>query len=118
MLVHSALANGGKIALLPEGEAKVERIAGRDLESSGQQKHAVMYAVTGLDFSPTHIWLDDRDKFFAFVNPWSTIILEGWEKTSSTLQTAQDQVSQARSADLASKLAHHVPSGIWFVRAN
>jgi hypothetical protein len=117
-LVHTALANGGKIALLPEGEARVERVAERDLESSGKKKHVVMYAITGLDFSPTHVWLDDREKFFAFVNPWSTVIPEGWEKTASSLQTVQDQITQARAADLAGKLAHHLPNGILFTHAN
>ena len=117
-LVHAALANGGKISLLPEGEAKAERVAERDLESSGTKKHVVMYAVTGLDFSPTDVWLDDHDKFFAFVNPWSTVIPEGWEKTASSLQAVQDQITQARSADLAEKLAHRVPNGIVFIHAN
>ena len=116
-LVHAAVVNGGKIALLPEGEARVERVADRDLQNSGQRKHVAMYAVTGLDFSPTYIWLDDRDKFVGFVNPWATVMPEGWEKTASTLQTAQDQVTQARSAELASRLAHHV-KGIVFTHAN
>lgn len=116
-LTHAALVNGGKIPLLPEGEAKVERVAERDLESSGQKKHVVLYAVTGLDFSPTDIWLDDKEQFFAFVNPWSTIIREGWEKTSSTLNDAQEQITQARSAELANKFAHHVRS-IVFTHAN
>ena len=117
-LVHAALANGGKIALLPEGEARVERAAERDLEISGKKKHVVMYAVTGLDFSPTDVWLEDHDKFFAFVNPWATIILAGWETATSSLQTAQDQVTEARSAELAAKLAHHMPNGIVFTHAN
>jgi imidazolonepropionase-like amidohydrolase len=117
-LVHAALGNGGEIALLPEGEARIERVAERDLESSGKKKNVVMYAVTGLDFSPTNVWLDERDKFFAFVNPWSTVIPEGWEKTASSLQTVQDQVTQARSAELAGKLAHHLPNGIVFIHAN
>ena len=116
-LVHAAVVNGGKIALLPEGEARVERVVERDLENSGRRMHVVMYAVTGLDFSPTHIWLDDGDKFFAFVNPWSTVIPEGWEKTAPTLQTAQEQITQARAAELASKLAHRV-KGIVFTHAN
>ncbi len=118
ILAHAALANGGKIALLPEGEARVERVGERDLESSGKKKHVVMYAVTGLDFSPTDVWLDDRDKFFAFVNPWSAVIPEGWEKAASSLQTVQDQITQARAADLAGKLAHHPPNGIVFIHAN
>ncbi len=118
LLVHAALANGGKVALLPEGEARVERVAERDLENSGQKKHVAMYSVTGLDFSPTYLWLDDHDKFFAFVNPWSTVIPEGWEKTADGLNTVQDEISQARSAELAQKLAHHAPHGIVFTHAN
>jgi hypothetical protein len=117
-LVHAALGNGGRIALLPEGEARVERVAERDLENTGQKKHVVMYAVTGLDFSPTYLWLDDHDKFFGFVNPWSTIVPEGWEQAASSLQSVQDQVSDARSAELAGKLAHHVAHGIVFTHAN
>jgi Amidohydrolase family len=117
-LAHAALANGGKVALLPEGEARVERVAERDLENSGKKKHVAMYSVTGLDFSPTYIWLDDQDKFFAFVNPWSTVIPEGWEKTADALNTVQDEISQARSADLAQKLAHHAPHGIVFTHAD
>jgi len=117
LLVSAAVANGGKIALLPEGEARVEKVAERDLENSGQKKHAVLYSVTGLDFSPTLIWLDERGQFFAVVNPWSTIIPEGWEKSSATLNTVQEEISQARSAELANKFAHHV-KGIVFTHAN
>jgi hypothetical protein len=47
-LIHAALSNDGKIALLPEGEARVERAAVRDLENSGQKRHVILYAVTGL----------------------------------------------------------------------
>jgi len=100
-LAHAALANGGKIALLPEGEAKIERVAESDLENSGQKKHVALYAVTGLDFSPTYVWLDDHDKFFGTVSPWSTIVPEGWEGTAATLNTVQDEIANARSAELA-----------------
>ena len=117
-LAHAALANGGKIALLPEGEAKIERVAESDLENSGQKKHVALYAVTGLDFSPTYVWLDDHDKFFGTVNPWSTIVPECWEGTAVTLNKVQDEIANARSAELAKKLAHHVAKGIVFQHAN
>ena len=117
-LVHAARTNGGKIALLPDGEARVQRVAEREAESSGQKKHVVLYGVTGLDFSPVYVWLDDQERFFASVNPWSTIIAEGWEKSGASLQTAQDDIVQAHSAELASKLAHHMAHGIVFTHAN
>ncbi len=69
LLARVALGNGGKAVLLPEGEAKIDRIAALNLEASGQKRHVTLYAITGLDFSPTYVWLDDGRKFFAFVSP-------------------------------------------------
>ena len=60
VLVDAARRSGGKIALLPEGEARIERLAERDLENPGQRTHVAMYAVSGLDFSPVYVWLDEE----------------------------------------------------------
>ena len=76
-----------------------------------------LFAITGLDFSPSYIWLDDRGKFFALVNPWSTVIPEGWESRAPVLNAVQDDIANARSAALAEKFAHHV-KGIVFTHAN
>jgi imidazolonepropionase-like amidohydrolase len=118
LLAQAALGNGGKLALLPEGEAKIDRLAELNLEASGQKKHVTMYAITGLDFSPTYVWLDERNKFFASVDPWSTVIPEGWEATAKSLQAAENEAAQARSAALAGKLAHPAPHGIVFAHVN
>jgi imidazolonepropionase-like amidohydrolase len=118
LLAQVVLGNGGKLALLPEGEAKTDRLAELNLEASGQKKHVTMYAITGLDFSPTYVWLDDRNKFFASVDPWSTVIPEGWEATAKSLQAAENEAAQARSAALAGKLAHPAPHGIVFAHVN
>ena len=117
-LVRGALANGGKLALLPEGEAKVQRVAERQLLNGDQKRTLSLYAITGLDFSPTFVWLDDEKRFFAVLNFWSAIILEGWEKAAPVLQEAQDQLTQARGAELASRLAHPAPRGIVFTHVN
>src|SRR5262245_41158673 len=106
LLVHAARETGGKIALLPEGEARIERLLERDVESPSQKKHLVLWSVEGLDFSPVYVWLDDADKFFAATIVWTTVIPDGWEKIALSLQTAQDQVSNARASELAVKLAH------------
>jgi imidazolonepropionase-like amidohydrolase len=118
ILVHAARANRGQVALLPEGEAHVEQVAERNLDHAGTKKHVSVYAVTGLDFSPIYVWLDDQDRFFAFVNPWSTIVPEGWEETSEPLQTVQDEISHARAAELAANLAHPATHGIVLAHAN
>jgi imidazolonepropionase-like amidohydrolase len=118
LLAQVALGNGGKVVLLPEGEAKIDRIAALNLEASGQKRHVTLYAITGLDFSPTYVWLDDGRKFFAFVSLWSTVIPEGWEAALKPMQATQDEAAQARSAALADKLAHRTPNGIVFAHVN
>jgi imidazolonepropionase-like amidohydrolase len=111
LLIRAALQNGGKIALLPEGEARVERKIELDIEApgkdaAGKKKHIALYAVSGLDFSPGYLWLDG-DKFFGVVDDWGTVIYEGWEPSVQTLLAAQQKVKDSRAAELATKLAHH-----------
>ena len=118
LLAQAALQHGGKIALLPDGEARVERKTDLDIEAAGHKKRVALYAATGLDFSPTYFWLDDAGKFFATVDNWGTVIPEGWESAASTLLATQNKVKESRSADLAAKLAHHTSNGILFMGAN
>jgi len=118
LLAHAALQNGGKIALLPEGEARVQRMTELDVEAAGRKKHVALYAVTGLDFSPTYFWAEAAEKFFGTVDNWGTVVPEGWESSAPTLLAAQDKVKEARAADLAAKLAHHPTNGVLFTHAN
>jgi imidazolonepropionase-like amidohydrolase len=118
ILAQVALGNGGKVDLLPEGEAKTDRLAELNLEASGQKMRVSMYAITGLDFSPTYVWLDNHRAFFALVNRWITVIPEGWEASAKSMQTAQDEAAEARAAELAGKLAHRAPNGILFAHVN
>src|SRR5208282_1884650 len=117
LLAHAALQNGGKIALLPEGEARVQRVTELDIESAGHKKHVALYAATGLGFAPAYFWLEGSDKFFGTVDNWGTIIPEGWDSAAPTLLAVQDKVKESRAADLAAKLSHH-PEGILFDHAN
>jgi len=116
-LAHAALQNGGQIALLPEGEARIERMTELDLETGEHKRRVALYSLSGLDFSPTYLWLEGADKFFATVDEWSSVVPEGWESSVSVLLVAQNRIKQSRAADLADKLAHHA-SGILFTHAN
>jgi len=118
LLAKVALANGGAVALLPDGQAKIERLAEVDLANAGEKKQVALYAITGLDFAPIYVWLDDRLNFFAAVDPWNTVIPDGWEDSVKGLQEAQGKAARARSADLAAKLAHPAPNGIVFEHVN
>lgn len=102
LLAHAAIQNGGKINLLPEGEVRVERKTELDVKFADKLTHVALYAIAGLDFSPTYIWLADRGcptcrffekdaKFFGVVDDWGTIISEGWEPSVQTLLDAQQK---------------------------
>jgi len=123
LLAHAALQNGGKIALLPDGEARVQRKTELDIESAGKEaagrkKHVTLYALTGLDFAPVYFWVEANDRFFGTVDNWGTVVPEGWESTAPILLAAQNKVKESRAAELAAKLAHHPPHGILFQHAN
>jgi imidazolonepropionase-like amidohydrolase len=118
LIAHAALQNRGKIPLLPDGEARVQRKAELDIEAAGHKKHVALYAVAGLDFSPTYFWLDEAGKYFATVDEWGTIVPEGWESSVATLLTEQNKIKQSRAAELAAKLAHQSAGGILFDHAN
>ncbi|MFZ3264711.1 MAG: amidohydrolase family protein [Terriglobales bacterium] len=118
LLAGAALHNGGKIALLPEGEARVQQVSELDIEASSKKKHVALYSITGLDFSPTYVWLENQDRFFASVDTWGSVVPEGWESAVEPLLAAQDKVKHSRSFKLVAELTHHPPHGIEFTHAD
>jgi imidazolonepropionase-like amidohydrolase len=121
LLVQAALLNGGKIALLPEGEARVQKLTDLDVVAANQEKKRVaLYSVTGLDFSPTYVWMEDGAegmgnngaRFFASVDQWASVVPEGWESSVKPLLTAQEELKHERASELAGKLEHRPQNGI------
>jgi imidazolonepropionase-like amidohydrolase len=110
MLVRTALSHGGSIALLPEGEAHVTRVAERYLEENGKHAKVIEYSITGLDFSPNYLWLDEAGNFFAGGEIWSMVIREGFESGAQVILDAQKQAQDERNHELAHKLMHR-PKG-------
>jgi hypothetical protein len=110
LLAAAALHHGGQLALLPEGEARVSRVSDLRLESSGEKKHVTLYAIAGLDYSPSYVWLDDSAAFFGSVSDWFSVLPDAWQSSLPALRTAQNKVVEARSVDLARTLIHR-PSG-------
>jgi hypothetical protein len=118
ILAQVALGNGGRIALLPDGEATIDRVAGLSLEIPGRKKNVILYAITGLDFAPTYVWLDERRGFFAKVDPWLTVIPEAGKARSSSCRPHRIRPRTPAAAALASKLSHPAPGGIVFTHVS
>ena len=110
LLARALLSAGGRLPLLPEGEARIERVGERRVEAGGKSLTVTQYTISGLDFSPSPVWLDPEQNLFAQGNSWFMVIRKGWEGARPALIDAQRERENRRAADLTRRLAHH-PAG-------
>jgi hypothetical protein len=110
LLAKALLRAGGTLPLLPEGEARIEKVREVTLTSNGKSRPVALYAVRGFVFSPDYVWLDSDNDLFASGSRWLMTIREGWEKSLEELAHAQDDASVAWRASLAKQLARK-PAG-------
>jgi cytosine/adenosine deaminase-related metal-dependent hydrolase len=105
-LVHAIeRAKGGALALLPAGEARLERVGEQTAVSkSGEKTKVIAYEIAGLDFTPATVWLDERGEYFASVSAWFAVIRAGYEDATEPLLKFQNERENARAAELAKRL--------------
>jgi imidazolonepropionase-like amidohydrolase len=103
-------SKSGKIDLLPSGEASLHRLTSVPVEADGKKQDVTLYAIEGLAFTPSYVWLDTQGQFVATVSGWSAILRQGFEPALTTLQKAQQQIESSRAQGLAEKLTHK-PAG-------
>jgi hypothetical protein len=98
LLVQALLANGGVMPLLPDGEARLTKVATRP--------EATLYAISGLDFSPSYVWIGRSGKLFAVDSGWFTLIGKGQDKALPALHEVQKKAAAALESGRAKRLAH------------
>ena len=97
-------APGKRLPLLPEGEARIERVLDRTVEVGGKKKKVTLYEVTGLAFTASPIWLAEDGSLFATGSDWFAAIPEGAEGTWPALLEAQKARASKRGEEVAKKL--------------
>jgi len=105
LLARAALDRGGRIALLPDGEARISKVREFAAQAGGKSQPVTLYAVTGFDFSPVYLWLDVKREYFASGSTWQAVVREGWESAMPELIKAQEEASQQRAREQAQRLA-------------
>lgn len=106
-LVKYALAQPDRsIDLLPLGRLQAERVATEKVRHAGEEKSLGLYAVTGLGFSPSYIWLDEQQNLFGMAAGWVGLTPAGWGKVLPALQKRQDEVEIRYWQELAGKHQH------------
>lgn len=110
-LLHSP---GHRVPLLPEGEARIERIAAARVAAGGKTLDVPIYAVSGLTATPLHVWIGP-DRFFGYYDGFITVVPEGWDAAAPVLIRAQGQAEALREKAQAARLGHR-PAGALVIR--
>jgi imidazolonepropionase-like amidohydrolase len=115
LLARALLKKGGKLAVLPSGEARIRKLQTVATEGNGTKVNATLYEIAGLSLTPSYLWLDDVQRFFATTNPWGAIVRQGFEDSARKLADVQQTVERNRWAELAKQLTHK-PEGDLILR--
>lgn len=109
-LAQALVKAGGSMPLLPGGEARLEKTGDATIRAGGREKHIVGYALTGIDLTPTHLWMNDDGSWFGMTYPWFSVLPEGWEGVIDALVAKQTELDRVRDAKIAATLAHKPPA--------
>ena len=107
LLARALLHNNGRVDVLPSGSAGIRAV--KDI--TVQNVKATLYEITGLSFTPSYVWLDEQRNLLAETGGWSALVRKGFEASVPALEKAQQEVENARSAELAKRLMV-APSGV------
>src|SRR5438270_6688585 len=95
-----------KVALLPAGEASIRRVGELNVSAAGKTQHVTCYEISGLGFTPSPVWLDDRHELFASASSWSSVIADGWDSVIPQLLTAQAKWRDGEVSRAAARRTH------------
>jgi Amidohydrolase family len=105
-----------RLALLPTGEATIEAVGPLPQDAAAAASPAIIqYRISGLDFSPTRIWLDRDGETVAIVSNWLSVLSPAAHSLLTPLLAAQEQSSAVWSARLAREQTA-VPEGDVVIR--
>lgn len=105
-------ARDQRLALLPGGEARIERLNSHEFDTSTGRRQATLYAISGLGFSPSFIWLDDQQELFALSYGWMGLLPEGEAGLFDRIRTLQDAAQTDLLRQRAAQLTRRM-NGRW-----
>lgn len=101
------------LPLLPSGQATLERVGTIEVANGRSHKRVTQYEISGLELTPTRLWLDDENEAFCVGN----MILSGWESVGATLGKAEDaRINELRQRQVH-EAAHPPQNGVAIVHA-
>jgi imidazolonepropionase-like amidohydrolase len=107
-----------RLPLLPDGEARLRVLGKQVIEEEGRLQVITQVAISGLNFVPNTVWLDENEEFFGLNDSWFTIVREGEEAAREKMRRADDRFRQRWFADLARQRARTPGRGVAFTGAS
>jgi cytosine/adenosine deaminase-related metal-dependent hydrolase len=92
------------LATLPAGDARLEKLGDLKVKGKAGGKKVTLYAVHGLDLTPSFIWLDEQQRFFASYSSWQSLVREGYAEVLPALGKMQDAQEQQQAEQRAKNL--------------
>jgi imidazolonepropionase-like amidohydrolase len=102
-----------KLPLLPAGEAMLEE-SGKVNGGAGKPG-LIQYRITGINFQPQSIWLDDSGETAGQISDWLSFVAERYQDVVPEIRAAQQQADNNWAERLARKIAQ-VPGGDLVIR--
>lgn len=98
-------APGKSLALLPSGKASARVVAEERVEfSPGAARTVRAVEISGLDYEPQIVWLDQDNRLFADVSGWYSVVQAPAVSTVERLLEVQEEIRRKRRRDLAASL--------------
>ncbi|HEX7192089.1 MAG TPA: amidohydrolase family protein [Thermoanaerobaculia bacterium] len=107
LLARALIAHGGRMKLLPAGDATLTK--GETVALDDKTK-VTRYEISGLGFTPYSVWLDANNEYFGNVDSWASVIREGYESSIPKLLEINQAADRSRGQELAKALAKHPPA--------
>ncbi len=105
-------APDGRLPLWPSGEARIERQDSLTVEHQGQSRTGILYAISGLDLAPAHVWLDADGELFAAALGWMGLVPRGWGEVLPQIEERQRRAEHEAQRRLAATLIEPMPASL------
>ena len=100
------------LPLLPVGEVTIKALEQLEVSGSDPAQHppvkVQLFALNGLDLTPTYLWLDEQQRAFATYGSWQSTVRTGYEPAIETLGKHQEAIEGAAAKQRAQTLTHRL----------
>ncbi len=110
----------GKLPMIPSGTMTSRKVAQARVECGKSPRDVELFAVTGVDLTPTFAWVTAgaNPRLFAYIYPgYLQLIEDGCQADANALEARQKQAESQVLVDLAKRLGHPLTGATLITKA-